>query len=136
MQTDPPLGPADELIGGPSSPAPGPDAPQPRPRRATARFMLSHPLHILSLGFGSGLSPIAPGTMGTLFAWASFVVFNPHLTVAEWAVLIAVGFVAGCWFCGFTAKKMGISDPSPVVWDEIIAFWLVLLFVTRSEEHT
>jgi phosphatidylglycerophosphatase A len=102
------------------------------PRRASARFMLDHPLHILSLGFGSGLSPIAPGTVGTLFAWVSFVAFNPHLTVAEWGALIAVGFIAGCWFTGFTAKKMGTEDPSPVVWDEIVAFWLVLLLVTPA----
>src|ERR1700710_1745435 len=70
-------------------PAPLPQSPpslssRPR-RRASARFMLSHPLHILSLGFGSGLSPIAPGTAGTLFAWASFVALNRYLTVAEWA---------------------------------------------------
>ncbi|MGA7813628.1 phosphatidylglycerophosphatase A family protein [Caballeronia sp.] len=120
MQTDPTI----DTTGGEPPPKPS--------RRTSARFMLSHPLHILSLGFGSGLSPIAPGTVGTLFAWASFVAFNPYLTVAEWAVLIAVGFVAGCWFCGFTAKKMGIADPSPVVWDEIIAFWLVLLLVTPA----
>jgi Phosphatidylglycerophosphatase A and related proteins len=62
MQTDPPLVPADDLDR-PSQPnASGPRAPRPQPRRATARFMLSHPLHILSLGFGSGLSPVAPGT--------------------------------------------------------------------------
>ncbi|CCD37165.1 Phosphatidylglycerophosphatase A [Candidatus Paraburkholderia kirkii UZHbot1] len=94
--------------------------------------MLTHPLHILSLGFGSGLSPIAPGTVGTLFAWASFVVFNRHMTVAEWGRLILLGFIAGCWFTDFTAKKMGVADPSPVVWDEIVAFWLVLLLVTPA----
>ncbi len=130
MQTDPPLGPADQLIGGTSPQAPGPDAPRPRPRRATARFMLSHPLHILSLGFGSGLSPVAPGTMGTLFAWASFAVLSRYLTVVEWAALIVVGFVAGIGICSFTAKKLNVADPSQVVWDEIIAFWLVLLMVT------
>jgi phosphatidylglycerophosphatase A len=121
MQTDPPI---DTPLGH--------DRQTPPARRASVRFMLSHPLHIVSLGFGSGLSPIAPGTVGTLFAWLSFVVFNPYLTVAEWAVLIAVGFVAGCWLCGFTARKMGMSDPSPVVWDEIVAFWLVLLLVTPA----
>ncbi|WP_241019178.1 phosphatidylglycerophosphatase A [Paraburkholderia sp. Tr-20389] len=104
----------------------------PRPRRATARFMLSHPLHILSLGFGSGLSPIAPGTVGTLFAWASFAAFSAQLTVIEWGILIVVGFVAGIGICGFTANRLGIDDPSPVVWDEIVAFWLVLLMVTPA----
>jgi phosphatidylglycerophosphatase A len=104
----------------------------PKPRRATARFMLSHPLHILSLGFGSGLSPVAPGTVGTLFAWASFAAFSAQLTVIEWGILIMVGFVAGISICGFTANRLGIDDPSPVVWDEIVAFWLVLLMVTPA----
>ncbi|MDR8400146.1 phosphatidylglycerophosphatase A [Paraburkholderia sp. USG1] len=133
MQTDPPLGAADKLIGG--EPPRAPRAPEPRPpgrqpRRATARFMLSHPLHLVSLGFGSGLSPIAPGTIGTLFAWASFAVLSHYLTVIEWGILIVAGFIGGIAICGFTAKRLGIDDPSPVVWDEIIAFWLVLLMVT------
>ena len=153
MQNESSLGPAgnfsDAPTDGPSGGSPGesrgatPDgasngAPQgqpraPGPRRATARFMLSHPLHILSLGFGSGLSPIAPGTVGTLFAWASFAAFSAQLTVIEWGILIAVGFVAGIGICGFTANRLGIDDPSPVVWDEIVAFWLVLLMVTPTD---
>src|ERR1700742_3098791 len=110
MQTDPSLGSADDLTGRPTAPSPG-DRP---PRRATARFMLSHPLHILSLGFGSGLSPVAPGTMGTLFAWASFAALSSYLTVIEWAVLIVVGFIAGIGICSFTAKKLNVADPSQV----------------------
>jgi phosphatidylglycerophosphatase A len=103
---------------------------KPGPRRATARFMLSHPCHLISLGFGSGLSPVMPGTMGTLFAWASFAAFAERLTVIEWGILIIAGFFGGIAICGFTANRLGIDDPSPVVWDEIVAFWLVLLLVT------
>jgi phosphatidylglycerophosphatase A len=102
------------------------------PRRATTRFMLSHPLHLISLGFGSGLSPFMPGTAGTLFAWASFAALAGRLTVEQWGALIVVGFFAGIGISGFTAKRLGIDDPSPVVWDEIVAFWLVLLFVTPA----
>jgi phosphatidylglycerophosphatase A len=132
MQTEPSLGRADELSGGPLRDGP-PDSPEPRPvrpRRATARFMLSHPLHLVSLGFGSGLSPVMPGTVGTLFGWASFAVLNRYLTVLDWGVLIVVGFFAGIPITAFTAKKLAISDPSAVVWDEIVAFWLVLLMVS------
>jgi len=132
MQNDHPLGPADDLSGSPQPRAPEPRTPRPEPRRATARFMLSHPLHILSLGFGSGLSPVAPGTVGTLFAWASFVVLSRYLTVIEWGVLIVAGFVGGIAVCGFTAKRLGVEDPSAIVWDEIVAFWLVLLMVTPA----
>jgi phosphatidylglycerophosphatase A len=100
------------------------------PRRPTARFMLSHPCHLISLGFGSGLSPIVPGTLGTLFAWASFALFADRLTVIEWGILVIAGFFGGIAVCAFTANRLGIEDPSAIVWDEIVAFWLVLLMVT------
>lgn len=103
-------------------------APQTAPR-AGWRFMWRNPLHLLALGFGSGLSPIAPGTAGTLFAWASFALLSAWLSAADWAVLIAAGAVIGVWACGRTARALGTDDPSPVVWDEIVAFWLVLLLV-------
>ncbi|WP_429498632.1 phosphatidylglycerophosphatase A family protein [Robbsia andropogonis] len=93
---------------------------------ATLRFMLSHPVHIASLGFGSGLSPIMPGTCGTLFGWAEFAVLQPWLSNTAWALLILIGFLAGIGFCGFTARRMNVPDPGPVVWDEVIAIWLVL----------
>ncbi|HEY1997686.1 phosphatidylglycerophosphatase A [Paraburkholderia sp.] len=133
MQTEPSLGPADKTPGDVPPDGQPPRAPDPgavRPRQVSARFMLSHPLHLFSLGFGSGLSPVAPGTFGTLFAWASFAVLNRYLTVLDWGLLIVVGFFAGIWITGFTAKKLGIEDPSSIVWDEVVAFWLVLLMVT------
>lgn len=102
------------------------------PRRADAPFMLTHPFHIVSLGFGSGLSRLAPGTAGTLFAWASFEVLNLYLTVLEWGLLIVVGYLAGIAITGYTAKKLRVVDPGAIVWDEIIAFWLVLLMVTPA----
>ncbi len=98
-------------------------------RRPTWRFMLSHPALWFSLGFGSGLSRIMPGTCGTLFGWLSFVVLNPYLSPLAWWGLIVAGFVAGIGLCGFTADKMQTPDPGAIVWDEIVAMWIVLLFV-------
>ena len=99
------------------------------PRKPTVRFLLSHPAHIMALGFGSGLSPVAPGTVGTLWAWLAFLVIQPRMTQSQWAVLLAAGLVVGWWACTITARNLGMADPSPVVWDEIIAFWLVLWLV-------
>jgi phosphatidylglycerophosphatase A len=130
MPTDPTPSPADD-IGTASQPVTrsAPQGPQ-GPRRADAPFMLTHPLHILSLGFGSGLSRLAPGTAGTLFAWASFEVLNRYVNVLAWGILIFGGFVAGIGITAFTAKKLRVEDPSSIVWDEIVAFWLVLLMIT------
>ena len=99
---------------------------------ASWRFMWRNPLHVLALGFGSGLAPIAPGTAGTLFAWASYDLLALWLGPLQWAVIIGAGALIGVWACGHTARALGLEDPSPVVWDEIIAFWLVLLLVTPA----
>lgn len=105
-----------------------------------ARFMLAHPAHLIAQGFGSGLSPIVPGTAGTLFAWLSFAALTARwpgvFTPLTWAVLIAVGFAAGIWACRRTGRDLGIADHGSMVWDEIIAFWLVLLLVTPADGKT
>ncbi|MBK7003329.1 MAG: phosphatidylglycerophosphatase A [Rhodoferax sp.] len=104
----------------------GSTAPHPLP---SARFMLSHPAHFLALGFGAGLSRIAPGTVGTLWAWVAFLVLTPWMSDARWALVIGLGLPIGWWACSVTARDMGVLDPGSVVWDEVLAFWLVLWFV-------
>lgn len=100
------------------------------------QFMLRHPAHVLAQGFGSGLSPIVPGTTGTLFAWLSFVVLStrwPNIfTPMNWGIIIVVGYFIGVWACEVTGKNLGVADHGSMVWDEIIAFWLVLLLVTPA----
>ena len=102
------------------------------PVRPSARFMRSHPAHFIALGFGSGLSPVAPGTAGTLWAWLAFLAMQPWMNDARWAVLLAVSLPLGWWVCTVTAKHMRVLDPSCIVWDEIVAFWLVLWLVTPA----
>ncbi|NBO40863.1 MAG: phosphatidylglycerophosphatase A, partial [Betaproteobacteria bacterium] len=91
-----------------------------------ARFMWSHPAHVLAMGFGAGLSPLAPGTVGTLWAWAAYGLLSVWLTTAEMGYLIAVSLPIGWWACTLTAEHMQVQDPSAIVWDEIVAFWMVL----------
>ena len=106
-----------------------PAAPLPAPVRPSGKFMLSHPAHVLALGFGSGLSPVAPGTAGTLWGWLSFLVLQQWLSSAQLGWLIAVSIPLGCWACTVTARHMRVLDPGSIVWDEISAFWLVLWLV-------
>ena len=94
--------------------------------------MVGHPAHWLALGFGSGLSPKAPGTVGTLWSWVSFLVFTQWLDAAQWGVVIVAALVVGLWACTVTARHMGVADPGAIVWDEIVAFWIVLWLVTPA----
>lgn len=93
---------------------------------ATFAFMRRHPAHWLALGFGSGLAPRAAGTVGTLWAWVAFLVLDRWLDDAGWALLLAAGFLVGWWACTRTAQHLGVGDPGAIVWDEVLAFWLVL----------
>lgn len=103
--------------------------PAPAPVRADSRFMRQRLSRLIAFGFGSGLSPYAPGTVGTLWAWLSFVVLDRWLEPATWAAVIGVAAATGVWACGKTARDLGVADHGSIVWDEIVAFWLVLLFV-------
>mgnify|MGYP000140140062 FL=1 len=96
------------------------------------RFLLSHPAHFIALGAGSGLSRLAPGTAGTLWAWAVFLLLQIWLTPLQMGVLIAASTLVGWWACTITAQHMGVADPGAIVWDEVIAFWLVLWLVTPA----
>jgi phosphatidylglycerophosphatase A len=100
-----------------------------RPIQPSWHFLVGHPAHLLAFGFGSGLSPVAPGTLGTLVGfplyWLLFSFLSPALILA----LLFAGFVLGIWICGRTGTALGVSDHGGIVWDEIIAFMLVLTFV-------
>lgn len=105
-----------------------------------SRFMLAHPAHMIAQGFGSGLSRVMPGTAGTLLAWLSFNVLSSRwpdvFSTSTWAAIVAVGFLVGIWACGKTGRDLGISDHGSLVWDEIIAFWLVLLLLAPASPAT
>lgn len=102
------------------------------PVRPTAGFMLRHPARWIALGFGSGLSPKAPGTVGTLWAWLVFVVLAPWMNDFAWAALIGGGTAVGWWACTVTARDLNTPDPGAVVWDEVLAFWLILWLVAPA----
>lgn len=103
-----------------------PPAPTPRP---TVRFMFAHPAHLIALGFGSGLPRRAPGTVGTLWAWVAYLVMARWLSNAAIGWVILASLPIGWWACTVTARHMRIADPGSIVWDEIVAFWLILWLV-------
>jgi len=95
--------------------------------KPTVKWMLGSASRTIAFGFGSGLSPIAPGTAGTLWAWASFLIGSYFLTTANWLWIIGVGILLGCWICGQVSEELGKKDFGGIVWDEVVAFWLILV---------
>ncbi len=87
---------------------------------------------MVALGFGAGLSPLAPGTVGTLWAWLSFGVLDRWLGEAQWAALLVAGAAIGWWACTVTARHLNTADPRAIVWDEVLAFWAILWLVTPA----
>jgi len=102
------------------------DAPVIRP---TVAFLLAHPAHFIALGFGAGLSPKAPGTAGTLWAWLAFLVMQLWLSPTQLAAAVALSIPLGWWASTVTARHMRVRDPGQIVWDEVAAFWIVLWLV-------
>ncbi len=97
--------------------------------RPDARFLLAHPAHLIALGFGSGLSPKAPGTVGTLWAWLAYLVLQRWLDAFQIGVLIVISIPVGWWACKVAAANLRIADPGNIVWDEVVAFWIILWLV-------
>ena len=97
--------------------------------RPNVSFLLAHPAHFIALGFGAGLSPWAPGTAGTLWAWLAYLVLQLWLTPMQIGWLIAASLPLGWWSSTVAARNMRVLDPGSIVWDEVVAFWLVLWLV-------
>ena len=92
------------------------------------RFLFSHPAHLLAFGFGSGLARRAPGTFGTLVAFPMYWYLAPRLTNAMFMLVLIWSFAIGVWVCDKAGKALGVADYGGIVWDEIVAFLLVLFF--------
>jgi phosphatidylglycerophosphatase A len=94
-------------------------------------FVLAHPAHAIAFGFGAGLAPFAPGTAGTALGWAiGLALGGVHAGILLFIVVIF--FIIGLWACEITGRHLGIADHGAMVWDEVVAFLLVLAIVPRE----
>lgn len=96
--------------------------------KPTLRFLVSDPAHFIALGFGSGLLPKGPGTAGTLVGWLLFPFVRAPLSDALFGGLLLASFLFGILACERTGRALGVADHGGIVWDEIVAIWLVLWF--------
>jgi phosphatidylglycerophosphatase A len=101
-------------------------------RRPSWRFVLRHPARFIAFGGGAGLAPVAPGTFGTLVAFPLYWLIHARLAPFEYLLLVAALFALGVWACEVTGRALGVADHGGMVWDEVVAFLLVLFFVPPS----
>lgn len=93
--------------------------------------LLLNPLHFLSLGFGSGLAPKMPGTIGTLAGVLMFIL----LPVLDWKIyagIVVLGLIVGIALCGYTAKALNVHDHPAIVWDEIVGYFITMFMVPKD----
>jgi phosphatidylglycerophosphatase A len=96
------------------------------PGKNLARQVLTDPVHILAFGFGTGLSPVAPGTVGSLLGVLLAWITRDMDLISQ--IGVTAGLVlAGIWICGESARRLGIHDHGGIVWDEIAGMYVVLL---------
>ncbi len=102
-----------------------------RKRTPTAREVFTDPVHVLAFGFGAGLSPVGPGTVGSVWG-VLLAALTPSLGLgAEVAIALAL-CVAGVWICGESSRRLGVHDHGGIVWDEIAGAYLVFLPLPRT----
>ena len=95
-------------------------------QRVPARTVFTDPVHFLAFGFGAGLSPVAPGTVGTAVAVGLELLMRPLGLPVRVAIVIAV-CVVGVWICGESARRLGTHDHPGIVWDEFAGYFLAML---------
>ena len=93
--------------------------------------LLKNPIHLLSLGFGSGLSPIAPGTMGTLVAIPMYWLIA-DLGLSTYLLITLFAMILGVYLCGATARALGVHDHGGIVWDEIVGYFITMATVPAN----
>ncbi len=97
-------------------------------RAAIKKVALGSPSGLLAFGFGSGLSPFAPGTMGTVVAIPFVFALKSLGTPGFWIALLLL-FLLGIQICGHVSRKLGMHDHGGIVWDEMVGYWLAIAFV-------
>ncbi|BFM13330.1 phosphatidylglycerophosphatase A [Simiduia litorea] len=93
--------------------------------------LIANPRLFLALGFGSGLSPKAPGTVGTLMAVPLFLLLQ-QLPLGAYLAALLLATVVGIYLCDYAGKYLGVSDHGAIVWDEFVGFWIAMLFAPHG----
>ena len=90
------------------------------------KAVISSPVHLLAFGFGSGLSPFAPGTFGTLAAVLLYLPMQ-YLSLLNYCIVVALVCAVGIWICGRSSEMLGVHDHGGIVWDEFAGYFITMI---------
>ena len=90
------------------------------------RALLATPAGWLACGFGSGLTPVAQGTFGSLAALLPWLLLR-ELSLPVYVLVLLAGFALGVWACDVAGRALGVDDHRSLVWDEFIGQWIALI---------
>lgn len=95
--------------------------------KAFTKTILTNPVHFLAFGFGAGLSPFAPGTVGTLVA-IPFILLMSGLSLPIYLAITLAVTILGILLAHYSSRWLGVHDHGGIVIDEIAAMMLVMAF--------
>ncbi len=90
--------------------------------------LIKDPRLLLAFGFGSGLSPAMPGTMGTIAAVPLYLLLA-QADIWLYSLVLLSAFIVGVYLCHYASHKLGVHDHSGIVWDEFVGYWLTMLAI-------
>lgn len=88
--------------------------------------LLGDPAGLIATGFGAGLAPRAPGTVGTAVALLPWLALR-ELPLPGYLLALLLAFALGVWAANRVIARIGIEDPGLVVWDEFVGLWITLI---------
>lgn len=97
----------------------------------TPSQIIKDPVHFFAFGLGSGLSPKAPGTMGTLMALLIYWFMLADMSVYWYLAVTISSIPLGIYLCGESAKRLGVHDYGGIVWDEFSGLWITFIFAPK-----
>lgn len=98
---------------------------------ADPKVILRNPIHLFAFGFGAGLSPFAPGTMGTIVA-VPITCWLSQLSLGYYLCCVVMLSLFGIYICGESSKRLAVHDHPGIVWDEIVGYAITMIAVPRT----